>query len=508
VLQSAFGASEALASIIRLHREDPQDCSEFLRAYQEQNSIYTLVSYIQADGIMNCSSTGETFDLSQDPGFKQAIEKPYRRTQTLQNGPVSQRTVTVVTSPVLEQDELIGIIAMSIPPEAFSTISEPDQLMKPLALMTFNRNGEIITSERGFSEVSSELPADVALAVFTDDQTAVFLALNSEGVERYYAVRPLVQDAIFAVSVWPKNTPILNPSIGSRLGAFIPIIMWAASLVVAFWALNRLAIRHIRKLGRQMRRFALNRNLPRETLGSSVPTELVEMEQAFIRMGESILRDEAQLEDSLREKNILLKEVHHRVKNNLQLISSIMNMQIRQAKTAESSFVLRRLQERILSLATVHKNLYQNDNLARVDAAVLLNEVVNQILSVGLGPGSNVKVEKNFEPISLDADDAAPLTLLVSEAMTNALKYVAHGSSSAGSISIKLVQDGPERAVLSVFNTKGGKPEEDGTGLGGRLIHAFARQLNGQVEIDETDEAYAMRISFPVPLAAKQVYDY
>ena len=284
--------------------------------------------------------------------------------------------------------------------------------------------------------------------------------------------------------------------------------MWAASLIVAFWALNRLAIRHIRKLGRQMRRFALNRNLPRVTLGSSVPTELVEMEAAFISMGESILRDEATLEDSLREKNMLLKEVHHRVKNNLQLISSIMNMQIRQAKTSESSLVLRRLQERILSLATVHKNLYQNDNLAQVDASVLLHEVVNQLLSVGLGPSSNVKVTQNYAPITLEADDAAPLTLLMSEAMTNALKNVAHRAKAQGEISVTLEQISPDQAKLVIYNTTGGTPQQEGTGLGGKLINAFARQLNGQIDIEETETSYRMSISFPIHQGPKQLYDY
>ncbi|WP_386331149.1 sensor histidine kinase [Sulfitobacter sediminilitoris] len=232
------------------------------------------------------------------------------------------------------------------------------------------------------------------------------------------------------------------------------------------------------------------------------------MEAAFINMGESILQDEATLEDSLREKNILLKEVHHRVKNNLQLISSIMNMQIRQAKTEDASLVLRRLQERILSLATVHKNLYQNDDLVRVDASVLLHESVNQLLSVGLAPGSNVKVTQKYEPISLEADDAAPLTLLVSEAVTNALKYVTNDDRRGGEIEIKLDYDGPDHAKLSLRNTTGGVPEQEGTGLGSKLIHAFARQLNGQINVEETEDQYTIEITFPIPQEAKQIYDY
>lgn len=508
ILQAAFGASEALASMVLLHKDEFDVCSDFLKAYQEDHPIYTLVGFVQTDGFMRCSSTGEVHDLTESETVKKALVPPYGRMQSLQRGSISKKAVTVVTSPVLEDGELQGVIVISVPQEAFATVEEAEREVRPLAMMTFNADGDIITTEQEYRKVAKELPANVALGVFADGETAVFSAQNEEGDERYYAIRPLVGDAVFAVSVWPPNTPLLNPSISTRLSAFIPVIMWAASLIVAFWALNRLAIRHIRKLGRQMRRFALDRSLPKETLGASVPAELVEMESAFISMGESILRDEAYLEDSLREKNILLKEVHHRVKNNLQLISSIMNMQIRQAKTAESSFVLRRLQERILSLATVHKNLYQNNDLGRVDASVLLGEVVEQILSVGMTAGSNISVEKNIEPISLEADDAAPLTLLVSEAVTNAMKHVLRTDNGPGEISIRLEQDGPERAILKVFNTKGDGSGEVGTQLGGRLIHAFARQLNGQIEIDETEENYSLTISFPVPQAPKPSYDY
>ncbi|NEK21468.1 sensor histidine kinase [Sulfitobacter sp. JBTF-M27] len=508
ILQEAFGAANAVASIVKLHRHDAKECSDFFRAYQEANPFYNLVGFIPTTGIMACSSAGSTYDFSENPTFIEALADPSRRISPIESSTVTNRRVTAVTTPVFEGSDLVGLVVISIPSEAYETIKEPALQMSPLALMTFNRHGEIITSERGLDVSADELPADVALAVFTGQDSAVFEAENLAGAQRVYAIRPIVQDAVFAVSVWPANTPFLNPSIVTRLGAFVPIVMWAASLVVAFWALNRLAIRHIRKLVRQMRRFALNRNLPQQTLGGGVPTELVEMEAAFINMGESILQDEATLEDSLREKNILLKEVHHRVKNNLQLISSIMNMQIRQAKTEDASLVLRRLQERILSLATVHKNLYQNDDLVRVDASVLLHESVNQLLSVGLAPGSNVKVTQKYEPISLEADDAAPLTLLVSEAVTNALKYVTNDDRRGGEIEIKLDYDGPDHAKLSLRNTTGGVPEQEGTGLGSKLIHAFARQLNGQINVEETEDQYTIEITFPIPQEAKQIYDY
>lgn len=508
ILGDAFGAANALASIVKLHRDDTDQCRAFFTEYNAAHQTFAMVGFIPADGVMICSSSQAAFDFSEDPYFQQAIREPKQRTQSIRTAAMPDRPVVIVTSPVFEGDVLEGFIALSIPFESFEAIEEPDVPLEPLAQMTFNSDGQIIFAERGLEETLQELPEGVSLKTFVHRDSAVFQAENAEGDDRVYALRPIVSDAVFALSVWPTDTPFLNPSILSRLGIILPIVMWAASLIVAFWALNRLAIRHIRKLGRQMRRFALNRHLPRATLGVSVPTELIEMEATFITMGESILRDEATLEDSLREKNILLKEVHHRVKNNLQLISSIMNLQIRQAETADARRVLSRLQERILGLATVHKNLYQNDDLVQVDAETLLHEVVNQLLAVGLAAGSNVKVTQEYAHIILEADDAAPLTLLVSEAMTNALKNVSQDPGTPGMISVVLRQDVAHQARLTIKNTKGGTPPEPGTGLGSNLINAFTRQLNGQVEVEDSEDTYAMSITFPVPQTPRSRQDF
>ena len=501
VLQEAFGAAEALSSLAKLYLDDPEGCRRLLSEYRNATRGYATVGFVPVSGVMVCSSSERVYDLSNDTWFKAALENPMRSATTLEVGAVSHRPVTVVHAPVYDDDVLIGFMAISIPGDVIDAVEEPPLTLTPLALVTFNEKGDILTSERGLDVSGEEVPTDIALSLFTGKQTSVFHAQNKNGVTRAYAVLPIVPNAAYAMSVWPEDTPFLQTDITTRLSALLPVAMWAASLIVAFLALNRLAITHIRKLGRQMRRFALNRTLPRDTLSPSIPTELAEMESAFVAMAESILRDEATLEDSLREKNILLKEVHHRVKNNLQLISSIMNMQIRQAKTEDARFVLRRLQERILSLATVHKNLYQDDNLVRVDAQTLLNEVVNQLLTVGLLSGSHVEVSQNYQAISIDADDAAPLTLLTSEAITNALKYLPQGSRTARlDVDLRLIE--PEQAKLTVSNTTGGNPELEGTGLGSRLIAAFARQLNGQVEVEHTEDHYSLTVTFQIGRAS------
>ncbi|MCF7727469.1 sensor histidine kinase [Sulfitobacter sp. M220] len=507
-IREAFGAAAALASVVKLIKSDDVSCSAFMREYQELSELYTVVSFITPEGNMDCVSTGVSGNVSDRDVFQKMTQFKTRMANVTDNPAQSSEPVMIVTNPLKVDDELIGFINLSVPLKSFDDAPEPEQSARPISMLTFNAQGDILTSKGALDTTLKELPSFAALKWYAGKSGRVFHETNQEGEERVYAVLPIVSGVGYAMSVWPKNSPLLKAGAMTRLSFVLPIAMWLASLIVAFWALNRLAIKHIRKLGRQMHHFALNRTLPRTTLGGVVPTEIVNMEHAFVGMAESILRDEAALEDNLRQKNILLKEVHHRVKNNLQLISSIMNMQIRQATTPDSKRVLQRLQDRILSLATVHKSLYQNDNLSRVDGGALMHEIVNQLLSVGLPSGSAVKVMQNYEAVQLDPDDAAPLTLLVSEAITNALKYVAADATGAGQIEVSLSHTQPEMALLLVKNTVGKGEVEDGTGLGSRLINAFSRQLNGQVEITEDDGLYVLRVEFHVPLQAKDVYDY
>lgn len=507
-LQEAVGAGRVLSAVVKLVRDDPQRCSNFLRSYKAESSNYRLVGFVQADGMMNCSSTGGTFNLADSAVFQEAVERKARTVNALAQGKVSRKPVVVVTEPVFEGDEVIGFVFISIGREALEGSELSPQSIAPLSLITFNYNGKIITSELESEAAVGELPASYALKQLTGSERQVFTAQNTIGIERVYVVTPMLQDTVFTMSVWPRDTPLLETDFSSRISTLLPIVMWVASLVVAFWALNRLAIAHIRKLGRQMRHFALNRTLPRKPLGDHVPVEIVAMEESFLGMAKSILQDEARLEDSLREKNILLKEVHHRVKNNLQLISSIMNMQIRQAPTDANRRVLQRLQDRILSLATVHKSMYHDNEMTRVDAGLLLREIVASSLAVGMAPNSGIDVVEDYDSVQIGPDDAAPISLLVSEAVTNALKYVPHNSGQAAHISVSLKNTDAELAVLRIENTAGGVATEGGTGLGSKLIQAFARQLNGTLEIGEKEGLYVLELTFPVPLIDKASYDY
>lgn len=509
IFQKGFGAAEALSALAQVYANDAAGCSSFLEAYRRAAGLYSFIGYLPPDGQMRCSSAGRTFDLDDFPAFEQEIEDPKRQITWDPKGVVTGEPVLMLSQPFFTRGSFAGLMILSVPLDAISAEMAPPLLEMPTNLVTFNADGQIVRADRPFRDTQNDLPNAHSLSSLVGTKPVAFKQTSVDGASRIYAVVPIVPDVAYAMSIWDpdKLQAGLRQSIG--LSLWLPVLMWLASLVVAFWSLNRLAVRHIRKLGRQMRHFSYNRRVPRTVLGPGVPRELEEIQRAFMRMADSIVRDEAALEDSLRDKNILLKEVHHRVKNNLQLISSIMNMQIRRAQSQDAREVLKRLQDRILSLATVHKNLYQSDALDRVDAGNLTKEIVGQLLAMGLSGGTEVKLTQNYQSIQLDADDAAPLTLLISESVTNALKYLDQpdrGGLALLDISLTAPGDGTGRFRIS--NSTSGAQSSEGTGLGTQLISAFARQLNGQVEVGFEAEEHWLTLTFPIRKRVKAAYDF
>lgn len=509
VLQEAFGAAQALNTLGPYYLDNERGCKKFLDVLSAGPGFYGFVANVSSSGEMLCSTHRTEKDAFDLPGVAGHPGPPVRIIKAWHSGSPNQPALLVIAQPYERNGAFAGYVMLGVPLERMIHGMADLPTHEPIGVITFNNAGEVVGASGTLENLGQSLPWNRALSSLGFSTSQVFRAESASGAELIYAVVPIVPDVAYSMSIWDPDK--LGAGLAQRLGlsTVLPVLMWLASLIVAFWSLNRLAVRHIRKLGRQMRHFAYTRRVPRNALGQGVPRELVDMQAAFVRMAESIVRDEAALEDSLRDKNILLKEVHHRVKNNLQLISSIMNMQIRRAQTDDARLVLRRLQDRILSLATVHKNLYQTNELDRVDAGKLLEEIVGQLLAVGLPTGSGIALKQSYQSIEMDADDAAPLTLLVSETVTNALKYLGRpDGESQARLEISFGPVGEAEAVFRISNSTAGARGSEGTGLGTQLIDAFARQLDGQVDVDFQDNEHALQIRFPIRQRSPERYDF
>ena len=192
-------------------------------------------------------------------------------------------------------------------------------------------------------------------------------------------------------------------------------------------------------------------------------------------------RDAAQsqlLRNALADNQLLLREIHHRVKNNLQAVQSIIQLQRLPAESQQS------LVDRISAMVAVHEQIYRHDEFSRLCARALLTSVVEKMVSAY---GVPVTVDYDIDEIAVSTDNATPLALLTSELLTNILKY-AFPDGREGRISIALRSIGERRARFSIRdNGVGFDPQTARQGMGSRLIRGVVNQLNGTYAFDGSD---------------------
>lgn len=213
------------------------------------------------------------------------------------------------------------------------------------------------------------------------------------------------------------------------------------------------------------------------------------------------LRAEGELRASLHEKEVLLKEIHHRVKNNLQIVSSLLSLQARDVTDPTLLDLLAESRARILSMALVHEDLYQSGNLASVDFRHYIEKLVARTDASSAG-ASGVRIECDLDELSLSIDRAVPLGLACNELLTNALKHAFPPERAGGPNTVRVtlrVADG--MAELTVRDNGRGLPggfdPAAGGTLGMELVWSLAGQLRGTAEA-ENDGGAVFTLRFPV----------
>nr|WP_229582683.1 sensor histidine kinase [Paracoccus sp. S-4012] len=502
LIQGALGTADALGPAVLETIADPAACSSMMRNFVSRNASYVYAGFTGLDGLSRCNSSGEMADLRDSKGYPKFMADPSTFIVANQNGSVTGRSVVVVGQPLYRESELLGYVAVSITHDLLRSTHASDFSVSNSNILTFGSRGEVISAYAPSGvDIEDLLPRDVPLTALAAGQEFTFHDAAADGADRIFAVVPIVPGLAFALGSFTRADTGAAGLTAARVGAVaMPLLLWLVSIGVAYLAVFRLVLRHVRELRGQMRRFAVGdrSNLPRVI--HEAPAELRDVSQTFHNMARILVRDEAQLEDAVAEKTVLLKEVHHRVKNNLQLIASIINMQSRLLDDPEARRVLRSVQDRVSSLASIYRNLYQAEHLDAVEADRLISDIVAQMTAATRGLHGRMRIETDIRPLTLLPDQAVPLSLLATEALTNALKYAGPAPGEERPwVRIVLRPDPPGHAVLEISNSidaSEGNPA--GTGLGSQLIDAFSMQLDSAAETEACEDAYHLRLRFAV----------
>ena len=225
----------------------------------------------------------------------------------------------------------------------------------------------------------------------------------------------------------------------------------------------------------------------------SVGGEIGDLAESINRMVSSLeqstvkLRDSMKQQASLREKEILLREIHHRVKNNMQILTSLLRLQTRQADSQELREVLQESEARIRSMGLLHEKLYQSESVSFIDMHGYLRTLTGELMRMNTPQGARRDIRLNVQNVNMGLDTALPCGLIITELVTNALKYAFPGRAD-GMIYVGLGTETPGTYQLLVQDDGVGMDNgfdlSKATSLGMRLVKMLTDQLNGSFTFD------------------------
>jgi two-component sensor histidine kinase len=196
--------------------------------------------------------------------------------------------------------------------------------------------------------------------------------------------------------------------------------------------------------------------------------------------------DEEKIKTSLKEKEVLLKEIHHRVKNNMQIISSMLGLQSSYINDQHLNEILNDSQNRIKSMALIHEKLYQSNNMANINFSEYVNSLISNLQQSYSFRRDRIIVNKNIENVSFNIDTAIPLGLIINEILSNTYKH-AFPIGGEGIINITIKTIDKNQYILDISDNGIGLPQgfdiENNKSLGLKLVNVLTDQIGGKLEI-------------------------
>ncbi|MCK8786495.1 sensor histidine kinase [Roseomonas sp. NAR14] len=473
---------------------DPAACSRLLgRLGPIESDRYQSVSVLDADGVVHCASRGDAIPdrLGDTPWF---AELRSRREFTISGVTTMDHVAPTLLTAQPRVDgsgDFAGAVVAATPLQHF--LGQPgnegedqprlwllggDGTVRPLAPTTLNlalddeqrdqvQAGHTIhlTSEAGSLLLApARLGRDLILLVGQPATEALSNA-RLEGWKRIAELTALFSLCLAAVAIGARCT-IMQPLQQLRAA----LIRWRES----------------------------GGNLTEDDL-AGLPVEVRDVADTFRRATESLATHEAELRHTLEQRDLLLAEIHHRVKNNLQVVSSLLNLQSQRIREPGARKEFEAARDRVRALATLHRHLYAHHDHETIDLRAFLEELTDQLFqAMGERPDERVSLRIAAPALRISSDQAVPLALVITEAVSNALKF-AFPNGRRGTLSVTLTT-ADDKARLCIRDDGIGVPPAEMTqkrGLGGQLVRGLARQLGGTLSV-ESDAGTTVRLDFPL----------
>jgi two-component sensor histidine kinase len=471
-------------------------CDAILAGLRRVNEgRYANLWVIQPDGALLCSALPATRGTryAVQSYLTEAIKDQRFTIGSFIIGGLSRRPVLTAGAPVLAGGQVVRVVAASLELDFLLRRSADEALPRERRIWLLDRFQTPLSLT---GEAEGDLPEPALARAITSSRgnwTAEGHAVS--GAPFAYASTTLSED--LRVLVGMPTTEIRAAARSVLLRRLLELAAFLAACLVAIMAGVDLAVvRPLRKLADRVRAWRPGAPfLPASHRGE--PDEVLALEDALGDAAAAIAQREAELSAALQKGELLMGEIHHRVKNNLQIVASLLNLHANRLRDPRAQAEFAAARDRVQALATLHRHLYMNHEFEAIALGPFLEELARQLFdSLGEKPGGRIGLSVEAEPLEIVTDQAVSLALLVTEAVTNAVK---HGfpQGRAGHVWITVRRDGEEVELVVRDDGVGIVGDQGGShGIGMTLIEGFAAHLAGESGLSSTAEGTVFRLRF------------
>jgi two-component sensor histidine kinase len=476
-----LSTAPALLNVIDAMTMNRDPCSTEFAGLIDRFPQFSTLAVLDSEGVTVCATLdgakGNNTAASRD--WFQAMKdqgEPYVQS-TAFYGAVSKKYILASAKRRENPDHSFkGAFVIGVPVKELAYSLDRTGLPQDSEIALVDSAGNVFDS----ANWKDKLPAEIIPKLKGRDN-GFYEVKTDSGQKRQVAIVPLSPGPLFALLSAPAPTPFAFDNISAFGNFALPLLAWFLALVTAWLATDRLVLRWLDYLRRVAALYASGKlSVQPVRARQSAPTEITALADTLEDMAVKIRDRTTTLESALSARDSAIKEIHHRVKNNLQIINSLLSLQSRKVTDKAAVAVLDDARGRINALSLIHRSLYEHNDIRTVSVKTFMQELVTHLDQALGAEDLGIRVEASVDEQDVDADLAVPLALFTTEAVTNAIKH-AFPDARPGRVLVEY-KVRPHETLLSISDDGVGSPIPSGSGLGATLMQAFAKQAHGEIE--------------------------
>jgi two-component sensor histidine kinase len=482
------------------------ECHQALASALRGLSFFVNIARFDANGNMVCSALepDRPLNVKDRAWWNEALRQPAFFITRPMSHPM---TGTLVVSGVLPlrnaSGEFSGVLDIGLDVQWLDFMLRVKQLPEGAVAAIFDSSGVLLAANN-----EAEAVRIFSERVAITNTERLFSARTPQGEDWSYAIAPLLGSSAF-IGFAMRDADLFRDTyihVGTNL--LLPVLMLGLASAAIWIATDRLVLRWLVYLRRIAAAYARGHYTIRPAL-QDAPSEFRTLGDTLNTMADAVQERDRNLRDAVEQKTMLIRETHHRVKNNLQIVMSLLSLQMGQLRDPAGREALRQAQIRVNALALVHRILYELEDQDAVDLKRLIADLAHQIQEGFGAERRDLRIELDLASRRVAGDTAVPITLFTVEALTNAFKHAFPTNARGGVIRISLlpIEQGQLRLTIEDSGSGVGEQQRQG-GIGSRLIRAFAQQVNGAASVAPREGGgTVVTLTFPDPLLKGTIPD-